>query len=159
MAAPDQGLRRDRCHTTRRDTVDNRFTVALPVPLVVVVPSLVAAGPGVAVDPTRGGRRPPMPAYPVRDTAIAKSIAPAAPSAEMARLLGPTRAGLLAALARPASTAQLAARHFLSPATVSYHLGVLHRAGLVARARSGRSVLYRRTAEGSRPAGNRSAHG
>ncbi|TQE31476.1 ArsR family transcriptional regulator [Streptomyces ipomoeae] len=159
MAAPDQGLRRDRCHTTRRDTVDNRFTVALPVPLVVVVPSLVAAGPGVAVDPTRGGRRPPMPAYPVRDTAIAKSIAPAAPSAEMARLLGPTRAGLLAALARPASTAQLAARHFLSAATVSYHLGVLHRAGLVARARSGRSVLYRRTAEGSRPAGNRSAHG
>ncbi|MFD9605185.1 MarR family transcriptional regulator [Streptomyces sp. NPDC059970] len=39
-------------------------------------------------------------------------------------------------MARPASTAQLAAGHFLSPATVSYHLGVLHQAGLVARARS-----------------------
>ncbi|MGI5372891.1 ArsR/SmtB family transcription factor [Streptomyces sp. CA-251387] len=134
--------------------VDSRFTIALPVPLVVVVPSLVAAGPGVAVDPTRGGRRPPMLVCPVRGRAVAESIAPAAPSAEMARLLGPTRAGLLTALAQPASTTQLAARHFLSPATVSYHLGVLHRAGLVARARSDRSVLYRRTPEGSRLAGN-----
>ncbi|MEU5664425.1 ArsR/SmtB family transcription factor [Streptomyces longwoodensis] len=73
----------------------------------------------------------------------------------MAQLLGPTRAGLLTAPARPASTAQLAARHFLSPATVSHHLGVLHRAGLVARSRSGRSVLYRRTSAGSRLAGSR----
>ncbi|GAA3483037.1 ArsR/SmtB family transcription factor [Streptomyces yanii] len=131
--------------------VANRFRIALPVPLVVVVPSLVAPRPGVAVDPTRDGDRPPVLVYPVRD----KAIASAAPSAEMAQLLGPTRAGLLAALAQPASTAQLAARHFLSPATVSYHLGVLHRAGLVARARSGRSVLYRRTPEGSRLAGSR----
>ncbi|MGW2563139.1 ArsR/SmtB family transcription factor [Streptomyces sp. NPDC001514] len=131
--------------------VDSRFTVELAVPLVVVVPSLVAAGPGVAVDPVRDGRRPPMVAYPVRDRATAPTI----PSAELARLLGPTRAGLLAALARPTSTAQLAAHHFLSPATVSYHLGVLHRAGLVARARSGRAVLYRRTPAGSRLAGSR----
>ncbi|MEW2490931.1 winged helix-turn-helix domain-containing protein [Streptomyces sp. NPDC048411] len=92
--------------------------------------------------------------YPVHDKTIANTIAPAAPSAEMAQLLGPTRAGLLAELAQPAST-QLAARHFLSPATVSYHLGVLHRAGLIARARSGRSVLYRRTSEGSRLARSR----
>ncbi|MFI7413873.1 helix-turn-helix domain-containing protein [Streptomyces sp. NPDC049627] len=138
--------------------VDSRFTVALPVPMLVVVPSLVSAGPGVAVDPTRGGRRPPMLVHPVRGPAIAKSLAPAARSAEMASLLGPTRAGLLTALAQPASTTQLAARHFLSPATVSYHLGVLHRAGLVARARSGRSVLYRRTPEGSRLAGNGWTH-
>ncbi|WP_324789752.1 ArsR/SmtB family transcription factor [Streptomyces sp. H51] len=135
--------------------VDSRFRIALPVPLVVVVPSLVASGPGVAVDPTRAGDRPPMLVYPVRDKAVTSAIAPAVPSAEVARLLGPTRAGLLTALARPASTAQLAARHFLSPATVSYHLGVLHRAGLVARARSGRSVLYRRTPEGSRLAESR----
>lgn len=107
--------------------VANRFRIALPVPLMVVVPSLVVPRPGVAVDPTRDGDRPPMLIYPVRDKAIAKTIAPAVPSVEMAQLLGPTRAGLLAALAQPASTAQLAARHFLSPATVSYHLGVLHR--------------------------------
>ncbi|MFJ7102097.1 ArsR/SmtB family transcription factor [Streptomyces albogriseolus] len=135
--------------------VESRFQIALPVPLVIVVPSLVAPGPGVALDPTRDGDRPPMLIYPVRNEARAHPMAPAAPSAEVAQLLGPTRAGLLAALAQPASTAQLAARHFLSAATVSYHLGVLHRAGLVARARSGRSVLYRRTSEGSRLAGNR----
>ncbi|WP_328876393.1 winged helix-turn-helix domain-containing protein [Streptomyces sp. NBC_00287] len=128
--------------------IDSRFSVALPAPLVVVVPSLVAPGPAVAVDPVKGGSRPPIVTYPVRrDRGTAPS---SAPSAELARLLGPTRAGLLAALARPASTAQLAAHHFLSPATVSYHLGILHKAGLVARARSGRAVLYRRTPQGSR---------
>ncbi|MFF9162046.1 ArsR/SmtB family transcription factor [Streptomyces longwoodensis] len=132
--------------------VASRLRIALPVPLVVVVPSIVAPRPGVAVDPTCGQERPPMLIYPVRD----KAIAPTAPTSEMAQLLGPTRAGLLAALAQPASTAQLAALHFLSPATVSYHLGVLRRAGLVARTRSGRSVLYRRTPEGTRLARNRS---
>ncbi|SDD82156.1 ArsR/SmtB family transcription factor [Streptomyces prasinopilosus] len=135
--------------------VESRLRIALPVPLVVVVPSLVAPRPGVGVDPTREEDRPPMLVYPVRDKAVAGAIAPTAPSAEMAQLLGPTRAGLLAALVQPASTAQLAARHFLSPATVSYHLGVLHRAGLVVRARSGRSVLYRRTPKGSRLAESR----
>lgn len=129
--------------------VESRFSVGIAAPLVIVVPSLVAAGPSVVVDPVRGGRRPPMVAYPVRD----RPAAPAAPSAELARLLGPTRAGLLGALARPASTTQLAARHFLSAATVSYHLGVLHQAGLVTRSRSGRTVLYRRTPAGSRLTG------
>ncbi|MEU4091822.1 helix-turn-helix domain-containing protein [Streptomyces sp. NPDC026673] len=126
--------------------VDSRFTVGIAAPLVIVVPSLVAGAPGVTVDPVRGGRRPPMVSYPVRD----RPATPAPASAELARLLGPTRAGLLSALARPASTTQLAARHFLSTATVSYHLGVLHQAGLVARSRSGRTVLYRRTAAGTR---------
>lgn len=135
--------------------VESRFRIALPVPLVVIVPSLVAPWPGVAVDPTHDGGRPPMLVCPVRDRAIANTITPAAPSPETARLLGHTRAGLLAALAQPTSTTQLAARHFLSPATVSYHLGVLHQAGLVTRTRSGRSVLYRRTSEGSRLAGSR----
>ncbi|MFE0630454.1 ArsR/SmtB family transcription factor [Streptomyces sp. NPDC058864] len=129
--------------------VDSRFTVGIPVPLVIVLPSLVATGPAVVVDPVPSGRRPPMVAYPVRD----RPAAPVPPSAELAGLLGPTRAGLLGALARPASTTQLAARHFLSAATVSYHLGVLHRAGLVSRSRSGRTVLYRRTPAGSRLTG------
>ncbi|MDH6223085.1 helix-turn-helix domain-containing protein [Streptomyces sp. MJP52] len=135
--------------------VEGGLRIALPVPMVVVVPSIVAPRPGVGVDPTREEDRPPTLIYPVRDRVVVDAIAPAVPSAEIARLLGPTRAGLLAALTRPASTAQLAARYFLSPATVSYHLGVLHRAGLVTRARSGRSVLYRRTPEGSRLARNR----
>ncbi|WP_448316694.1 ArsR/SmtB family transcription factor [Streptomyces sp. CO7] len=135
--------------------VESRFRIALPVPLVVVVPSLVAAGPMVAVDPTRDGGRPPVLVYPVRAEAAPHTLTSTAATAEMARLLGPTRAGLLAALVRPASTTELALRHFLRVSTVSYHLGILHRAGLVARARSGRSVLYRRTPEGSRLAGRR----
>jgi DNA-binding transcriptional ArsR family regulator len=130
--------------------VESRLRIALPVSMVVVVPSMVMPRPGVGVDPTRDEDRPPMLVYPVRDKAVTGAIAPVVPSAEMAQLLGPTRAGLLAALTQPASTAQLAARHFLSPATVSYHLGVLHRAGLVTRTRTGRSVLYRRTPEGTR---------
>ncbi|MFF8881534.1 ArsR/SmtB family transcription factor [Streptomyces flaveolus] len=126
--------------------VDSRLRIVLPdVPLVVVVPSVVTPRPAAHVDPTYDEDRPPTLVYPVRETAIADALAPAAPSAEMAQLLGPTRAGLLAALTRPATTAELAARHFLSPATVSYHLGVLHRAGLVTRSRTGRSVLYHRT--------------
>ncbi|MDN3023877.1 winged helix-turn-helix domain-containing protein [Streptomyces sp. S.PB5] len=131
--------------------VESRFTVCVSVPLVVVMPSLVVPRPAVAVDPVPPWQRPPMLAYPVRD----RPTVPVPPSAELAGLLGSTRAGLLAALSLPASTAQLAARHFLSPATVSYHLGVLHRAGLVVRARSGRAVLYRRTPEGARLAGRR----
>ncbi|MFF8639051.1 ArsR/SmtB family transcription factor [Streptomyces pilosus] len=130
--------------------VESRLRIALPVSMVVVVPSLVMPRPGVAVDPTRDQDRPPMLIYPVRDRAGTGATAPVIPSAEMAHLLGPTRAGLLAALAQPASTTQLAARHFLSPATVSYHLGVLHRAGLVTRTRTGRSVLYHRTPEATR---------
>ncbi|MFF8941836.1 ArsR/SmtB family transcription factor [Streptomyces sp. NPDC014864] len=130
--------------------VESRFQIALPAPLVILVPSLIAPAPSVAVDPTRDGDRPPILVYPVRNSTATHTIAPAIPSTEMAQLLGPSRAGLLAALTQPASTTQLAARHFLSPATVSYHLGVLHRAGLVTRTRSGRSVLYRRTPEGSR---------
>lgn len=131
--------------------VESRFTICVTVPLVVVIPSVVALRPTVAVDPVPPWQRPPLLAYPGRE----RPTAPAAPSAELSGLLGPTRAGLLAALSRPASTAQLAARHFLSPATVSYHLGVLHRAGLVVRARDGRAVLYRRTPEGSRLTGRR----
>ncbi|MFV5993211.1 ArsR/SmtB family transcription factor [Streptomyces sp. NPDC056231] len=131
--------------------VDSRFTVELAVPLLIVVPSLVVPQPAVAVDPVRGGRRPPMVACPVRH----RAAVPRPPSEELARLLGPTRAGLLTALARPASTTELARHHFLSPATVSYHLGVLHKSGLVTRARSGRAVLYQRTPAGSRLAGTR----
>ncbi|MFB7325934.1 ArsR/SmtB family transcription factor [Streptomyces sp. NPDC056190] len=131
--------------------VDSRFTVEVAVPLLIVVPSLVVPQPTVAVDPVRGGRRPPMVACPVRD----RAAVPQPPSDELARLLGPTRAGLLTALARPASTTELARHHFLSPATVSYHLGVLHKSGLVTRTRSGRAVLYHRTPAGSRLTGTR----
>ncbi|WP_190135267.1 ArsR/SmtB family transcription factor [Streptomyces longispororuber] len=66
----------------------------------------------------------------------------------VARLLGRSRAALLGDLAAPRTTGELAARHRLAPATVSYHLGVLHRSGLVLRERDRQVVRYRRSAEG-----------
>jgi DNA-binding transcriptional ArsR family regulator len=60
-------------------------------------------------------------------------------------LLGRTRARLLDALREPASTSQLAASLGLTVGAVGDHLAILRRAGLLRRARSGRSVLYQRT--------------
>jgi DNA-binding transcriptional ArsR family regulator len=64
------------------------------------------------------------------------------------QLLGATRAALLRDLGRPRSTAGLSQRHHLSAPTVSYHLQVLRRSGLVARQRDGLYVLYQRTQSG-----------
>lgn len=60
-------------------------------------------------------------------------------------LLGRTRATILTRLAIPLSTTQLARELRQSPATISQHLSVLRRSGLLTSWRSGRSVLYRRT--------------
>jgi DNA-binding transcriptional ArsR family regulator len=66
----------------------------------------------------------------------------------LAALLGRRRATILATLATPAATTELARRLGASPAGVNEHLGVLHRAGLVRAVRDGRRVLYSRTATG-----------
>ncbi|MGW7260192.1 DUF5937 family protein [Streptomyces sp. NPDC054834] len=66
----------------------------------------------------------------------------------LAALLGRSRARLLAELGVPASTSQLARSLAMAPGAVGDHLTVLRTAGLLVRARSGRSVLYRRTALG-----------
>ena len=63
-------------------------------------------------------------------------------------LIGPSRATILGDLGVPRSTAELSLRHGLTRATVSHHLGVLHRAGLLVRRRHGRQVLYRRSSRG-----------
>jgi DNA-binding transcriptional ArsR family regulator len=73
---------------------------------------------------------------------------PARPGA-LDRLVGRARATLLRALDQPASTSQLAAEQGQTLGAVGDHLAVLRDAGLVSRARSGRCVLYRRTALGS----------
>ncbi len=64
------------------------------------------------------------------------------------RLLGPSRAAILIALEEPASTTQLVATLGQSLGGIGDHLAVLREAGLVSGARSGRSVLYRRTPVG-----------
>jgi DNA-binding transcriptional ArsR family regulator len=71
----------------------------------------------------------------------------AAPGA-LAHLLGRRRAAVLAALAMPSATTELAQRLGASPAGISEHLGVLRDAGLVRAQRDGRSVLYARTDAG-----------
>ncbi|GAA2985894.1 winged helix-turn-helix domain-containing protein [Streptosporangium longisporum] len=66
-------------------------------------------------------------------------------SAELTEVVGTVRAALLGDLGVARSTAELADRHAVAASTISYHLGALHRAGLVTRRRDGRHVLYRRT--------------
>ncbi|MEU8618334.1 winged helix-turn-helix domain-containing protein [Streptomyces sp. NPDC048623] len=60
-------------------------------------------------------------------------------------LVGRARARLLVALDAPASTSHLARSLAMAPGAVGDHLAILRDAGLLVRARSGRSVLYRRT--------------
>ncbi len=128
--------------------IESRYAVTRPAPMVLLTPSLIAKGVGVAIDPVYDtALRPPVISYPM--PRLAPPGIPAAPE-QLGHLLGPTRADLLASLRTPATTQSLAARHFLSPATVSYHLGILRRSGLVTSERSGRAVLYRRTPQGSR---------
>ena len=64
---------------------------------------------------------------------------------DLARLIGGSRATMLADLAAPRSTTELAERLSLSPATVSHHITALRDAGLATARREGRSVLYART--------------
>jgi DNA-binding transcriptional ArsR family regulator len=74
---------------------------------------------------------------------------PATPSGALGRLLGRTRALVLAALDHPLSTTALAAMTGLSPAGASRHLLALRDTGLVCTARHGHEVLYRRTELGT----------
>lgn len=69
-------------------------------------------------------------------------------SGGLAALLGANRARVLAGLSGPTSTTGMVARTGLPLGSVGGHLKVLLGAGLVARRRSGREVLYWRTALG-----------
>jgi Family of unknown function (DUF5937)/Helix-turn-helix domain len=93
---------------------------------------------------------PPALIYPARGVAAlwerpGREHAAARPGTALDRLLGPSRAAILIALEEPASTTQLAATLGQSLGGIGDHLAVLREAGLISRARSGRSVLYRRT--------------
>ncbi|HEY1479865.1 MAG TPA: DUF5937 family protein [Gaiellales bacterium] len=83
--------------------------------------------------------------YPVRGVADLWRSRPLPPPGALGRLLGDTRAAVLAALDDPASTTALARRLALSPAGVSAHLAALRDAGLAAASRRGREVRYTRS--------------
>ncbi|CAM3121013.1 DUF5937 family protein [Stackebrandtia soli] len=83
--------------------------------------------------------------YPPRGLAMLWSQgAPPVPAA-LAEVIGRSRAAILAALVTPQSTTDLALHCDLSPGAVSQHLRLMHSAGLVARHRDGRYVLYSRS--------------
>ncbi|MFD7960823.1 DUF5937 family protein [Streptomyces zaomyceticus] len=89
---------------------------------------------------------PPQLAYPARGFGTVWEPRTADASEAVAAVLGRSRTLLLTELDTPASTTQLAAHCGLSAAGVSQHLIALRNAGLVTAHRSGRSVLYARTA-------------
>lgn len=79
----------------------------------------------------------PFVAYP-----IGAAAAHSASLAELRRLLGPTRAVILRNLTSARTTTELSGELRLAAATVSYHVKVLQRAGLLERSRDRHSVLY-----------------
>jgi Family of unknown function (DUF5937)/Bacterial regulatory protein, arsR family len=88
----------------------------------------------------------PVLRYPARGTATLWDADRTSAAAGLAAVVGRGRATLLAELEHPASTTELARRTGLSPGGVSQHLSALRSAGLVTATRSGRQVLYARTA-------------
>jgi DNA-binding CsgD family transcriptional regulator len=113
----------------------------------------VAADPGLVITPSAFLPRPAlwlgsadqvMVGYPARGRGQVWST-PRAVSGETP-VLGLRKTALLADLATPRSTAELATRHQLSPPAVSYHLTRLHQLGLLTRRQAGHAALYQRTA-------------
>ncbi|MFJ4673218.1 ArsR/SmtB family transcription factor [Kitasatospora purpeofusca] len=116
----------------------------------VLVPTFFARG---AITMISNDRAPQI-SYPARGQAgMAAPASPATPRA-LEQLLGAPKTRLLALLAEPASTTDLAYRLGVTPAAISQHLAVLHRTGLVNRARHGRSVLYSRSPLGDELSGH-----
>lgn len=90
----------------------------------------------------------PTIAYPARGIAGLWER-PTPPPDALVRLLGQTRARILAGLEQPASTTALAQRHGLSPSGVSRHVLALRDAGLVSGSRHGHEIRYARTRLGA----------
>ncbi|GAA5706831.1 hypothetical protein AQJ43_36640 [Streptomyces avermitilis] len=120
-------------------------TVTLGGDGLLLIPS-VFIGPGVAAH--LDGTWPKTLIYPARGTAALWGVHDTPGGEALEALMGRSRARLLAALETPASTTQLAKSLDMAVGAVGDHLTVLRRAGLLRRARSGRSVLYHRTALG-----------
>ncbi|MEV6683982.1 winged helix-turn-helix domain-containing protein [Streptomyces sp. NPDC051130] len=106
----------------------------------VLTPSVFTTDLRMVIDSIPGPAiRQPMFAYPCRPGPETR------PGPTVHALLRATRARLLSDLHTARTTAELSERHFLAASTVSYHLGILHRTGLVTRTRSGQHVRYQQT--------------
>jgi DNA-binding transcriptional ArsR family regulator len=133
--APVVSLRGHEVHVRRRPSA----TIALGPNGLLLSPSAFV-GPLVAAM-----LEPPVLTYPARGTAELLGPVPAATGLALSRLIGATRAEILGLLDEPSTTTTLARRLRRSPGNIADHLAVLRRAGLVARRRAGRQVLYWRT--------------
>ncbi|MCB5168435.1 helix-turn-helix domain-containing protein [Streptomyces bambusae] len=112
---------------------------------------LALSGTGVTLVPSAFAHRcrlvpargpvPPSVIYPARGTGTLWERGNS-PGDALPRLLGRSRAGLLAEVVAPSTTTQLAARTGLTPGAVSQHLTLLRNAGLVTAHRHGREVHY-----------------
>lgn len=109
----------------------------------VLVPSVFNTDLHMIIDPLPQGplRRQPMLVYP----ACPGPDSETATTSPAGALMGATRAKLLSDLETPRTTTELCERHFLTASSVSYHLGILHRSGLVTRTRVRHRVLYQQT--------------
>ncbi|MFB9235517.1 winged helix-turn-helix domain-containing protein [Plantactinospora siamensis] len=86
-------------------------------------------------------------AYPARGLNAAQDRRPVR---GLPDLVGSTRAAILRDLDVPRTTTELSRRHTVAKSTVSHHLGILRKTGLIARARDGAVVRYGRTEQGDR---------
>lgn len=126
-------------------------------------------GQGLTLVPTLFTRRgasvpiaedePPMIMYGARGAGTLWEAEPRRSPKVLADLLGATRAGLLTALAVPASSTELAGRLGVTTPAVNQHLRAMRDAGLLTSARHGRSVLYLRSELGDALVGEASAAG
>ncbi|MFD0573191.1 hypothetical protein ACFQ0T_33140 [Kitasatospora gansuensis] len=125
-----------------RIAADFHGTVADP-PTLTLMPAVFSRVLHSMIDPLdeREDRRTPILAYP----ALPLPGSDRPPSPPVGDLIGETRALLLADLATARTTTELAERHRLASSTVSYHLGVLFRSGMLTRTRADHRVLYRQS--------------
>ena len=86
--------------------------------------------------------------YPARGVGALWTAGTRPAGGAVVKLLGRARADLLETLRSPATGTDLARSLGVTPSAVSQHLRVLREAGLIARVRSGRRVLYVTTALG-----------
>jgi DNA-binding transcriptional ArsR family regulator len=118
------------------------------------VPQLDLAGRGLVLVPTAFSPHKtsamteepwqPTVIYPARGVALLWEEAEPAPEA-LAKVVGKSRAALLADLSAPRTTTDLAQRLDMTPGGVSQHLSVLKDSGFVTARRNGRAVLYCRS--------------
>jgi DNA-binding transcriptional ArsR family regulator len=114
----------------------------------VIAPSLFAPGPMV-LDAKTGGQDAPVLVYnvsPTTDTAAGLwQQQEEDRTAALSDLLGHTRANVLESLRSPVSISEISRRLELSHPSVSRHLGVLRRSGMVAAERRDNLTLHRLT--------------